>query len=242
MNIALERLHPTRKFFATHTNLQALRKARRIFTWPSQNTKEDSKSSEDGHSKKGDLLIYKETKRMPYSKEQLYQVIADVEAYPHFVPYCVASNLLSHRPLKSNVELLKQETNRLKPWVQGGYAGETHMLESELVVGFKTFEERYTSYVECRKWEMVKASASHSSLFKCLESTWTFQTPKENSSHQSSTSHSSDVSLHLAFAFASPLHAAIGEVFWKKISEKMVLAFENRLEQVYRSSPSTPIR
>ncbi|EGG10542.1 uncharacterized protein MELLADRAFT_70994 [Melampsora larici-populina 98AG31] len=240
MSIALATLQPARKSLFTH--LQVLRKGRAFFTWPSGHTNDDNTSAEDGHSKRGDLLIYKETKRMPYSKQQLYKVIADVEAYPHFVPYCVASNLLSHRPLKANGELSKQEISRLKPWVQGGYAGETHMLESELVVGFKTFEERYTSHVECRKWEMVKASASHSSLFKCLESTWTFQTPKDTPSHQASTSNSSDVSLHLAFAFASPLHAAIGEVFWKKISEKMVLAFENRLEQVYRQSPSTSHR
>lgn len=96
---------------------------------------------------------------------------------------------------------------------------------------------------------MLQASASQSSLFKSLDSTWTFHSPQEilNSKSQPdplSTSSSSTTStpmgyasLLLAFAFASPLHAAIGEMFWKTISEEMVKAFEKRLFQVYGHRP-----
>ncbi|EGF97213.1 uncharacterized protein MELLADRAFT_29988, partial [Melampsora larici-populina 98AG31] len=143
-----------------------------------------------------------------YSKKQLYTVIADVEAYPQFVPYCLGSNLISYKALKGS---------------------------GTLVVGYKAFEERYTSQVECRKWEMVKATAGDSPLFKYLTSTWTFRSPEEISSKTLPTrdDYSTYVSLQLAFAFASPLHAAVGEYFWKSVSEKMVLAFERRVEEVY---------
>lgn len=191
-------------------------------------------TAQDRYRKRGDVLIYKETKRLPYSKKQLYTVIADVEAYPRFVPYCLGSNLISYKALKGSgtVNNLNHEA---KPWMHGGYAGETHLLEQELVVGFKAFEERYTSQVECRKWEMVKATAGDSPLFKCLTSTWTFRSPEEISSKTLPTrdDDSTYVSLQLAFAFASPLHAAVGEYFWKSVSEKMVLAFERRVEDVY---------
>lgn len=197
----------------------------------------DHLSAQDRYRKRGDVLIYKETKRLPYSKKQLYSVIADIEAYPQFVPYCLGSKLISHKALKES-GATNQVNKDVKPWMHGGYAGETHLLEQELVVGFKAFEERYTSQVECRKWEMVKATAGDSPLFKCLTSTWTFRSPEEISSKQLPTrlDDSTYVSLQLAFAFASPLHAAVGEFFWKSVSEKMVLAFEKRVEEVYGKS------
>ncbi|KAG0141041.1 hypothetical protein CROQUDRAFT_725849 [Cronartium quercuum f. sp. fusiforme G11] len=190
-------------------------------------------TASDRYSKRGELLIYKETNRLPYTKKQLYAVIADVEKYPHFVPYCLRSNLLSSRALEGH-ENKRGQDHEPKPWIHGGYSGETHFLESEFVIGYKTFEERYTSHVECRKWEMIKATATHSSLFKHLTSTWKFRSPQEISPKQSLAGNpeSSYVSLQLAFT-PSPSQPTVGEFFWKSTSERMVLAFESRLEQVY---------
>lgn len=210
---------------------------------PSQNevkTVEDL-SVKDRYSKNGDLLVYKETKRLPYSKEQLYGVIADVEAYPQFVPFCTGSNVYSVQSLGDSSPSEASADGRLKPWLKGGYSGETHLLESELVVGFKSFDERYVSRVECRKWDMVKATASHSKLFKHLTSTWTFKSPAEISFPQSvletrvgaSQTNSTYISLHLAFAFSSPVHAVASEVLWKAVSERMVSSFEARVLQVH---------
>ncbi|MBW0511146.1 hypothetical protein O181_050861 [Austropuccinia psidii MF-1] len=196
----------------------------------------------DRYSKQGDLLVYKETKRLPYTKEQLYNVIADVDAYPQFVPYCTASTLFSCKSLGEGATspASLSQINRNKPWIEGGYSGQTFLLESQLSVGFKSFQEHYTSSVECRKWDMVKASASNSTLFKHLTSTWTFKSPAEISFPQvvlekndPSQSTSTYISLNLSFAFASPLHAAVGELFWKAVSERMVSAFETRVKSVY---------
>ncbi|KAI9617130.1 hypothetical protein KEM48_004919 [Puccinia striiformis f. sp. tritici PST-130] len=196
-------------------------------------------SVKDRYSKQGDLLVYKETKRLPYTKEQLYGVIADVEAYPQFVPFCTGSNLYSVKTLGDSSPSNNHDT-RVRPWLAAGYSGETHLLESELSVGFKSFEEKYISHVECRKWDTVKATASHSKLFKHLTSTWTFKSPAEISFPQSvmqpndpSQSNSTYISLHLAFAFSSPVHAAISELFWKAVSERMVLSFEARVRRVH---------
>jgi coenzyme Q-binding protein COQ10 len=93
-----------------------------------------------------------------YTKEQLYGVIADVERYPQFVPFCTGSNLYSVKTLGEPSNSARQNDNRVKPWLEAGYSGETHLLESELVVGFKSFEEKYISHVECRKWDTVKVS------------------------------------------------------------------------------------
>lgn len=194
----------------------------------------DNLSTQDRYRKRGGILFYEVTKRLPYSKKQLYTLIADVEEYPKFLPYCLESNVISHKALKGG-RATNQVNKDAKPWMHGGYAGETHLLKQELVIGFKSFEERYTSQVECRKWEMVKATAGDSPLFKCLTSTWTFRSPEEISSKQVPTrlDQSTYVSLQLAFAFASPLHAAVGEYFWKSVSEKMVLAYLTRIEKVY---------
>ncbi|WAQ83195.1 hypothetical protein PtA15_3A564 [Puccinia triticina] len=157
-------------------------------------------------SKKGDLLVYKETKRLPYTKEQLYRVIADVEAYPQFVPFCTGSNVYSVETIGESSSPERPKDNRAKPWLDGGYSGETHLLQKELSVGFKGFDEKYISHVECRKWDTVKATASNSKLFKHLTSTWTFK---------------------------SPVHATISELFWKAVSERMVSSFEARVREVH---------
>ncbi|KAA1090957.1 hypothetical protein PGT21_019090 [Puccinia graminis f. sp. tritici] len=213
---------------------------------PSKPSESEVQSVEDLYakdrlfSKKGDLLVYKETKRLPYTKEQLYGVIADVEAYPQFVPFCTGSNVYSVETLGDSSSSERPKDNRARPWLEGGYSGEIHLLQKELSVGFKGIEEKYISHVECRKWDTVKATASNSKLFKHLTSTWTFKSPAEISFPQSvlqtndpSSSNSTYISLHLAFAFASPVHAAISELFWKAVSERMVSSFEARVRQVH---------
>ena len=55
---------------------------------------------------------------MPYSPRQMYDLVADIERYPEFLPWCIAARI----------------TNR-----------EEGAVEADLVIGFKMFRERFTS-------------------------------------------------------------------------------------------------
>ena len=63
---------------------------------------------------------YTETRVLPYTPEQLYELVADIESYPGFLPWCLGARI----------------RNR-----------EGNVLTADLVIGFKMIRERYTSRV-----------------------------------------------------------------------------------------------
>ncbi|KAF9782204.1 dehydrase and lipid transport-domain-containing protein [Thelephora terrestris] len=161
----------------------------------------------------GDKQTYNTQKVLPYSRQQLYGVVADVDSYNKFVPFCTRSKVLSQRePLQG-----------LK--IPDGFS-----MDAELTIGFLSFTESYVSKVTCSPYDSVKAVASSSTpLFKSLETTWKF----EPVAHASGGNESTLVRYDIAFAFANPLHAAISAKFFGQVSGLMMHAFEDRCERVY---------
>ncbi|KAF8558931.1 cyclase/dehydrase, partial [Imleria badia] len=176
---------------------------------------------------------YHERKILPYRRSELYKVIADVESYSDFVPYCTGSRILQS-----------------KAWQDG-----TTVMEAELTVGFLAFRESYVSTVTCKPDEFVEvqpfcSSSSSTPLFKTLNTAWRLQ-PVSSSSVQLSTSPLQDISarncdartpldqgptlvtLDLAFAFANPMHATVSATFLGQVSKLMVKAFEQRCVALY---------
>jgi ribosome-associated toxin RatA of RatAB toxin-antitoxin module len=75
-----------------------------------------------------------------YSQKELYNLVADVESYRHFLPFCHASKVL----------------NASRPnWKSDPGDGPTE-LEAELRVGFLGLEESYVSRVLCNPYESVE--------------------------------------------------------------------------------------
>ena len=67
------------------------------------------------------MPTYSETRVLPYTPEQVYALVADVEKYPEFLPWCVACRVRKRESPKSFV--------------------------SDLAVGFKMVREQFTSRV-----------------------------------------------------------------------------------------------
>ncbi|KAI9432468.1 dehydrase and lipid transport-domain-containing protein [Lactarius indigo] len=182
---------------------------------------------------------YHEHKVLPYTRRQLYAVVADVSSYASFLPFCTRSRILRPpTPLDHNTS---------PPNVQSGAL----QMEAELTVAFLAFTERYTSRVMCVPHESVRAVAvSSTPLFKMLETTWRFQPVASTSQAHTGLDGASSslprpasastndtgptlLSLDLAFEFANPLHAAVSSAFFGKVSALMVKAFEERCVKVY---------
>ncbi|TVP72349.1 MAG: type II toxin-antitoxin system RatA family toxin [Rhodobacteraceae bacterium] len=66
-----------------------------------------------------------EHRHMPYSAEQIFDLVADVARYPEFLPWTAAARIRSRRP------------------IEGG-----EQIEADLVISFKVFRERFGSRVE----------------------------------------------------------------------------------------------
>ncbi|KLO14527.1 hypothetical protein SCHPADRAFT_903202 [Schizopora paradoxa] len=184
---------------------------------------------DDGGNKSTEQRFH-ERKILPYSQRQLYELVADVDSYHHFVPYCTSSKVLNSRVLKP---LASPE---MPPVI---------FKEAELSVGFLAFKESYVSEVTCTPYLSVEAVASTSTpLFKKLVTVWRIRPANPRSPHSSSTiptagdeeTHSQGptlLSVDLSFAFASPRHAAASSLFANTISKMMIEAFEKRCHTVY---------
>ncbi|KAH8118800.1 dehydrase and lipid transport-domain-containing protein [Phellopilus nigrolimitatus] len=180
-----------------------------------------------------DEQTYHERKILPYSQKQLYELVADVDNYHRFVPYCTESKVLASRLVKTNKS--SQET-------------EVEKKEARLTVGFLAFKESYVSEVTCQPCLSVEAIASSGTpLFKKLVTTWRFQPASPSSPHPTQSgvlshagvSSNGDaagptlMSIDLVFAFSNPLYAGVSSAFFKQVSTMMVQAFEKRCVQVY---------
>jgi coenzyme Q-binding protein COQ10 len=55
-----------------------------------------------------DVPSHSETRALPYSTEQMFAVVADVENYPEFLPWCVALHVRERRR-EGNVDVLIAE-------------------------------------------------------------------------------------------------------------------------------------
>jgi coenzyme Q-binding protein COQ10 len=74
------------------------------------------------------MPTHSEQRRLPYSAQQLYALVADVESYPKFLPWCVAARIRQrHQEPEGTVEL------------------------SDLVIGFKMLREKFTSKVTLKE-------------------------------------------------------------------------------------------
>lgn len=167
---------------------------------------------------------YHERKILPYSQRQLYEVVADVDSYSKFLPFCTRSRVLTPRPSRREGDMTP------------------HTVEAELAIGFLAVEESYVSKVTCTPYEKVEAIGS-SQLFKELTTTWRMQPASPSSPHPShgslktspspSESGPTLLSIDLSYSFANPLYAALASKVFGAVSSQMVEAFEKRCLEIY---------
>jgi len=95
------------------------------------------------------MPVHHEIRILPYTPEQVFDLVADVERYPEFLPWCVACRIK------------KRET--------------AVQFIADLAVGFKLVREQFTSRVTLDRPKSVKVEYLDGP-FKYLTNTWTFKT------------------------------------------------------------------
>ena len=173
---------------------------------------------------------YQETVILPYTQQELYAIVSDVDSYRQFLPYCQNSRVLG--PSRSVRARANQENAK-------------KIVDAELTIGFSAVHESYISEVSMRPYEWVRAQAKPSPLFHELHTTWQFkalpplspstttQSTGQLGAQVTSSTPRTQVSFTLAFAFSSQLYAAlVGQVF-ESLSSRMIEAFRARAHTVY---------
>ncbi len=148
---------------------------------------------------------HKEIKVLPYTPEQLFALVGDIETYPDFLPWCLAAR------------------NRKRESIPGG-----EIVWSDLVVGFKLIRERFTSKVTLtpvQEGQDARIDVEYvDGPLKFLRNHWIF-VPREDGS--------CEIDFYVEFEFRSRiLEKMIGVLFHEAIT-RMVGAFEKRAADLY---------
>ena len=95
------------------------------------------------------MPTHAEKRILPHTSEQLFDMVAEVERYPEFLPWCVAAR------------------------VREGES-QDNVVVADLVIGYKFFRERFTSRVELERPDRINVFYSDGP-FKYLNNHWIFE-------------------------------------------------------------------
>ncbi|MEM8957661.1 MAG: type II toxin-antitoxin system RatA family toxin [Pseudomonadota bacterium] len=97
------------------------------------------------------MPTHAERRVLPYSAQQMYDLVADVAAYPEFLPWCAAARIRSKT-----------------------LEGDRTVMEADLVISFKVFRERFGSRVTLIDGEKTILTEYIDGPFKYMKSRWSF--------------------------------------------------------------------
>ncbi|MBM1556614.1 type II toxin-antitoxin system RatA family toxin [Sulfitobacter mediterraneus] len=98
------------------------------------------------------MPTHSETRQLPYSAQQMYNLVADVAKYPEFLPWTAAARIRSNE-------------DRGDHWV----------MDADLVISFKVFRERFTSRVVLWPAQHKIDTEYLDGPFKYMHSNWKFE-------------------------------------------------------------------
>lgn len=98
------------------------------------------------------MPTHSETKELPYTAQQMYDLVADVSSYPKFLPWTAAARIRSNED-----------------------RGDHRVMDADLVISFKVFRERFTSRVVL--WPQTRKIDTEylDGPFKKMISNWEFE-------------------------------------------------------------------
>ena len=93
------------------------------------------------------MPTHAEKRVLPFTPEQLFAVVADIEKYPEFLPWCIATRVRRR---------------------------EGKVVHADMVIGFKMFRERFTTKDMLDPPGRIDVSY-HDGPFKYLDNHWIFE-------------------------------------------------------------------
>ena len=97
------------------------------------------------------MPTHSETRKLPYSAQQMYDLVADVSSYPQFLPWTAAARIRSRED-----------------------RGDHEVMLADLVISFKVFRERFGSKVTLWPETKVIDTEYIDGPFRYMESRWSF--------------------------------------------------------------------
>ncbi|NYS25144.1 type II toxin-antitoxin system RatA family toxin [Rhodobacteraceae bacterium 2376] len=99
---------------------------------------------------------HNEYRHMPYSAQQIFDLVADVARYPEFLPWTSAARIRARRPIEGGEEI-----------------------DADLVISFKVFRERFTSRVQMYPDQGLIKTTYLDGPFKYMHSSWSLRAAED---------------------------------------------------------------
>jgi len=98
------------------------------------------------------MPTHTEKRIMPYTAKQMYDLVADVETYPDFLPWCAATR----------IRKMTKDSHKT-------------IIEADLIIAFKVFRERFGSRVTLKAEKFSIDVEYLDGPFKYLNNHWIFR-------------------------------------------------------------------
>ncbi len=145
----------------------------------------------------------------------MFDLVADIEAYPEFVPLC------------KSLRIRRRSEDA---------AGRV-ILVADMEAGYKAIREKFTSKVTCDRSKLTILAEYIDGPFKSLENHWSFTDDMGGKAITDGTSGPScRVDFAIAYEFKSRMLAALVGGMFDTAFRKFAAAFEQRADSVYGRS------
>lgn len=146
---------------------------------------------------------FRTSRRVPFTARQMFDLVADVERYPEFLPMCEALTV-RHR----------------------GREGGTDVLIADMTVGYQAIRETFTSRVQldASQWQIVAQGAPDAlGPFRQLDNRWTFRDEPGGC----------EVDFSIAYEFKSIMLQMLVGALFDRAFRRYMIAFEERAHIIY---------
>ncbi len=156
-----------------------------------------------------------ETKRrIRHSASNMFELVADIERYPEFVPLC------------DKLRIIRRETNCTG--AEAGADADAEIIVATMTVAYKLFHESFTSRVVLdRKRQEIRVKYLDGP-FRILENLWTFRELENDVC---------EVSFLISYEFRSKVLGSLMGAAFDRAFRKFAAAFEERADQIYGRRP-----
>ena len=151
---------------------------------------------------------FRSERRVRHPAEKMFDLVADVERYPEFVPLCTALRVRSRRP-------------------QG--EGRATLI-ADMSVGYKMIRERFTSRVVLDKPRLRVVVEYIDGPFSHMENIWTFRDEPDAAR--------SLVTFFIDYEFRSRFLGSMMGSMFDAAFRRFSAAFEARADKVYGRAPA----
>lgn len=158
------------------------------------------------------MPTHAEKRFLPYTQAQLFELVAAVDRYPEFLPWCIAARIRFREALPD--------------------APSRSVITADLVIGYRMIRERFTSRVTLSPPGRIDVTYAEGP-FRYLNNHWIFEPVPPSPERPTG---GTMVDFYVDFEFHSKLLQSLISVLFNEAVKRMVAAFEARAKQLYGAS------